>query len=76
MRTFTAILQKEEDMYVAHCPEIRTVSQGRTIKSALANLKQATELYLETQPRKKHFFECFYWNTEKTQNTNQVAPVQ
>ncbi len=47
MKTFTAIIQKEEDMYIAKCAEIGTVSQGRTIEEALANLKEATELYLE-----------------------------
>lgn len=44
---FTAVIQKEEDMYVAKCPEVGTVSQGKTIEEALANLKEATELYLE-----------------------------
>lgn len=53
MRTFTAILEKEEDMYVARCPEIGTVSQGTTIEEALANLKEATELYLEEFPLKE-----------------------
>ncbi len=47
MRTFTAIIHKEEDMYVAKCPEIGTTSQGSTIEEAVDNLKQATELYLE-----------------------------
>jgi len=47
MRTFTATSEKDEDMHVARCPEVGTASQGRTIKSALASLKQATELYLE-----------------------------
>jgi len=47
IRTFTAVLIKEEDMYIARCPELGTVSQGDTIDSALANLKEATELYLE-----------------------------
>ncbi len=47
MKTFTAIIQKEEDMYVATCAEIGTVSQGYTIEEALDNLKEATELYLE-----------------------------
>ncbi len=47
LRTFTAILHREEDMYVAECPEIGTTSQGKTIDEALANLKEATELYLE-----------------------------
>ncbi|HLC71129.1 MAG TPA: type II toxin-antitoxin system HicB family antitoxin [Candidatus Nanoarchaeia archaeon] len=50
MTKFTAILQKEEDMYVATCSEIGTVSQGYTIEEALANLKEATELYLEEFP--------------------------
>lgn len=47
MKTFSAVIQKEEDMYVAKCPEVGTVSQGKTIEEALANLKEATELYLE-----------------------------
>jgi len=47
MSNFTAIIQKEEDLYIASCPEIGTASQGRTIEEALANLKEATELYLE-----------------------------
>mgnify|MGYP000866509966 CR=1 FL=1 len=50
MRTFTAVLYREEDMYVAECPEVGTVSQGRTVEEAVANLKEATELYLEEAP--------------------------
>ena len=50
MKTFSAIIQKEEDMYMAKCPEIGTASQGSTIEEALANLKEATELYLEEFP--------------------------
>ena len=49
-RTFTAILHKEDNLYVAECPEVGTVSQGRTIEEAVANLKEATELYLEDFP--------------------------
>ena len=49
-RTFTAILHREEDMYVAECPEVGTVSQGYTIEEAIANLIEATELYLEEFP--------------------------
>ena len=49
-RTFTAVLHKEEDMYVAECPEVGTVSQGFTVEEAIANLKEATELYLEEFP--------------------------
>jgi predicted RNase H-like HicB family nuclease len=46
-RTFTAIVYWEEDVYVAECPEVGTASQGDTIEEAIANLKEATELYLE-----------------------------
>jgi len=46
----TAILHKEENMYVAECPEVGTVSQGATVEEAIANLREATELYLEEFP--------------------------
>jgi predicted RNase H-like HicB family nuclease len=49
-RTLTAVLNKEDDLYVAECPEVGTVSQGYTIEEAIANLKEATELYLEEFP--------------------------
>lgn len=46
-RTLTAVLFREEDLFVAECPEVGTVSQGSNIDEALANLIEATELYLE-----------------------------
>jgi len=49
-QTFTAIVYKEDDLFVAECPEVGTVSQGDTIEEALENLKEATELYLEEFP--------------------------
>ena len=49
-KTFSAVLHRENDLYVAECPEIGTVSQGPTIEEAVANLKEATELYLEEFP--------------------------
>jgi len=49
-RTFTAVIHKENDWYVADCPEVGTVSQGKTFEEALANLQEATELYLEEFP--------------------------
>ncbi|HEY9909147.1 MAG TPA: type II toxin-antitoxin system HicB family antitoxin [Thermosynechococcaceae cyanobacterium] len=48
--TLTAILYWEEDVFVAECPEVGTASQGETIEAAIANLKEATELYLEEFP--------------------------
>ena len=49
-RTFSAIVHREEALYVAECPEVGTVSQGTSIEEALANLSEATELYLEEFP--------------------------
>lgn len=51
--TFTVVLHWEEDVYVAECPEVGTVSQGETLEEAIANLKEATELYLEEFPLPK-----------------------
>ncbi|MBC7912528.1 MAG: type II toxin-antitoxin system HicB family antitoxin [Pyrinomonadaceae bacterium] len=48
--TFTASIHKEEDLYVATCVEIGTISQGDSVETALANLKEATSLYLEEFP--------------------------
>ena len=53
MQTFTAVIHKEEEMYVAECPEVGTVSQGKTIEEAVSNLKEATELYLDEFPLKE-----------------------
>ena len=55
MKTFTAVIQKDENMFVAKCPEAGTVSQGKTVEEALANLKEATELYLEEFLSNKNF---------------------
>lgn len=53
MVSYTAIVQKEEDMYVATCPEVGTVSQGYSIEEAIENLKEVTELYLGEFPEKE-----------------------
>jgi predicted RNase H-like HicB family nuclease len=51
-KTFTAIVHQEDGLYVAECSETGTASQGETIEKALANLQEATELYLEEFPVK------------------------
>ena len=47
-RQFTAIIEREDDGYVALCPELDIVSQGDTIEEARANLREALELFFET----------------------------
>lgn len=49
-RTFSAVIHQEDEFYVAECPEVGTVSQGKSFEEALANLREATELYLEEFP--------------------------
>jgi predicted RNase H-like HicB family nuclease len=51
VRRLTAVVHQEEKLYVAECPEIGTVSQGGSVEEAVANLKEATELYLEEFPQ-------------------------
>ena len=45
---FTAIIQRENDGFVALCPEVDVASQGDTAKQARANLAEAVGLFLET----------------------------
>ena len=45
---FSALITKEDDVYVARCSELDVTSQGEDIESARANLREAIELYLET----------------------------
>ena len=52
-KVFTAVMHKEDDIYIAECPEVGTYSQGSTIEEAVYNLKEATELYLEEFPIEK-----------------------
>jgi len=55
MQTFTAVVHKEGELYVAECPEVGTASQGESIEEAISNLQEATELYLEEFPAKQAY---------------------
>jgi predicted RNase H-like HicB family nuclease len=46
-RRFTAIIEKEDDLFVALCPELDIASQGNNIQEAQDNLKEAIELFLD-----------------------------
>ena len=72
MDTYTAIIEKDEDMYVATCPEIGTASQGTTVEEALTNLQEATELYLEEFPQKQKI-KAFLTTFQVTREANVSA---
>ena len=61
-RVLTAIVHQEDDLYVSECPEVGTVSQGKSIEESINNLKEATQLYLEEFPvpiGKRAYFTTF-----------------
>lgn len=58
---FSALITKEDEFYVARCPELDVTSQGQDVESARANLREAIELYLET------------WGAPETRIANEQA---
>lgn len=46
-RTLTAAVAKDGEWYVARCLEVEVASQGASVDDALANLREALELYFE-----------------------------
>jgi predicted RNase H-like HicB family nuclease len=46
-RAFTASVWREDEWYIAQCLEVDVASQGESRAEALANLKEALELYFE-----------------------------
>ncbi|MFL6468549.1 MAG: type II toxin-antitoxin system HicB family antitoxin [Pyrinomonadaceae bacterium] len=46
-RTLTATIWREDNGYVALCPELDIASQGDTVEEARSNLREAVELFFE-----------------------------
>lgn len=44
----TAIIEREDDAFVALCPELDVASQGASIEEARVNLIEALTLFFET----------------------------
>jgi len=49
-QTLTATIWREDDGYVALCPELDIASQGDSVEEARGNLKEAVELFFEMAP--------------------------
>ncbi len=47
---FTAAVTRDDRLYVARCLEVEVTSQGTSVEDALANLKEALELYFQNEP--------------------------
>ena len=67
-RQFTAVIEREEDAFVALCPELDIASQGLTVEEARTNLVEAIELFFETasadELRKRTHGEIFVTRVE------------
>jgi predicted RNase H-like HicB family nuclease len=50
MELSAVLTPAQEGGYVAFNPETGTTTQGETVEKALANLREATQLYLEEFP--------------------------
>ena len=46
-RSFAVTVWREGDWFVSQCLEVDVASQGKTEEEALANLREALELYFE-----------------------------
>jgi predicted RNase H-like HicB family nuclease len=47
-REFSAVVQREGDVFVAQCLDVDVASQGASKEEALANLQEALELYVQS----------------------------
>ena len=47
-RQLTAIIERDDDVYVALCPELDIASQGKMVEAARANLVEALDLFFES----------------------------
>ena len=50
-RKISVVIEQDQDGCYAWCPELKGCqSQGATVEEALANIREAAELFLETLP--------------------------
>lgn len=49
-KQFSALVWKEDKLYVAKCNEIELASQGKNKKEVVNNLKEALKLYFTDEP--------------------------
>lgn len=51
IRKASVVIEKDENGFYAWCPELKGCqSQGDTLEEAVANVREAIELYAETLP--------------------------
>ena len=63
-RLVTVAIHQEEIWFVAKCLENSVTSQGETMEEALANLREALELFFEDEGFPKEFPKTFITTLE------------
>jgi predicted RNase H-like HicB family nuclease len=53
LHQFTAVIERDEDIYVSLCPELDIASQGSSVEEARKNLQEAIELFFETASKEE-----------------------
>jgi predicted RNase H-like HicB family nuclease len=75
-RTLTAVLIRENEGFVALCPELDVASQGESVEEAKANLREAVELFFECASEeevKDRFASEFYVSSLEVRDRNAGA---
>lgn len=76
-KQLTAIIHKEDDIYVSLCPELDIASQGENIEEAKGNLKEAVELFFECASAEeiKQHYETYLSNGDKVTESDALVEV-
>ncbi len=62
LHQFTAIIEHEDDGYIALCPELDIASQGATVEEARRNLIEALEGFFEVADPREVQSRCAQWD--------------
>jgi predicted RNase H-like HicB family nuclease len=75
----TAVIEREGDGYVATCPELDIVSEGKTVEEARLNLLEAVEGFFEvastSEVRRRMKKETYIMPLMPTVQRNQGKPL-
>ena len=75
-RKVSVVIEKDEHGFYAWCPELKGCqSQGGTLEEAMANIKEAAELYLETLPADERAASSAGWVTRGSPADQGVRPT-
>lgn len=75
-RRLSAALHREGEWFVSWCPELDVASQGRTVEEALANLREAVELFFLEEADMELPEEPFLLTTIEVEDAKAARPAR